>query len=346
MSSLPASQSGDHAAADAPDAATGLGETRPRECRPVRFAFAGLAAVVLVSCQRAEPAAAPNVLYEIVTTKSGAEMVLIPAGSFVMGCADGEPDEAPPHEVTLDAFWIDRTEVTQEQYGRVVLGNPSHFKGPQRPVEQVSWAEAALYCNARSRSEGLEPCYDEESAKCNFAADGYRLPTEAEWEYACRAGAAGPYAFGSEPRQLGEYAWFADNAGKKTQPVARKKPNAWGLYDLHGNVAEWCNDVYDAEYYRSSPPKNPPGPADGEKYVLRGGAWNSKPPRCRGAARVGEDPGFQDACFARDAIGFRCVRRASAAGTTSPERQQPAAAQVGRALLPVTMQTGRSARPT
>jgi len=280
---------------------------------------------LLCSCQKIEPAAAPNPGrnpgYEIVKTKTGAEMVRIPAGSFTMGSADGEPDEAPPHEVTVDAFWMDRTEVTQEQYGRLVLGNPSHFKGSDRPVEQVSWADAALYCNERSRSAGLEPCYDEETAKCNLQANGYRLPTEAEWEYACRAGAATPYAFGADAHQLGQHAWFADNANKKTQPVARKRPNAWGLYDMHGNVAEWCNDVYEAEYYRQSPPQNPPGPEDGEKYVLRGGAWNSRPPRCRAAARVGENPGFQDACFARDAIGFRCVRRADA----SPKGQRGAA---------------------
>lgn len=294
--------------------------------------------------------AGPDADCEIVKTQTGAEMVLLPAGSFVMGSADGEPEEAPPHEVSLDAFWIDRTEVTQQQYGKLVLGNPSHFKGPDRPVEQVSWADAALYCNARSRSEGLEPCYDEESAKCNFQADGYRLPTEAEWEYACRAGAATAYAFGADPQQLGQHAWFADNASKKTQPVARKKPNAWGLYDMHGNVAEWCNDVYEAGYYRQSPAANPPGPADGDKYVLRGGAWNSRPARCRAAARAGENPGFQDACFARDAIGFRCVRRANSASNTSPQRQPGAPVTRWRSLFVVPALAGadrlKAALPT
>jgi len=294
------------------EARLGLGETGLREDRGGRFRLLGLAVVLLGSCQPVEPAATPAAKLDTVRTQTGAEMVLIPAGSFQMGSRDGEADETPPHGVALDAFWIDRTEVTQAQYGKLVLGNPAHFKAEGRPVEQVSWAEAALYCNLRSRAEGLEPCYDEETAKCDFQAGGYRLPTEAEWEYACRAGSTTPYAFGADGSALGRHAWFADNAGKKTQPVARKPANAWGLYDMHGNVAEWCNDVYAADYYAHSPARNPPGPDDGEKYVLRGGAWNSQAAGCRCATRVGENPGFQDACFARDAIGFRCVRRSAA----------------------------------
>ena len=153
---------------------------------------------------------------------------------------------------------------------------------------------------------------DEETARCNFEADGYRLPTEAEWEYACRAGTTGEYPFGNDPRRLKSYAWYAANSGKTTHPVGEKKPNPWGLYDMLGDVAEWCNDVYDPGYYKRSPEENPRGPEEGEKYVLRGGAWNSKAEACRPSYRVGEDPGFQDACFSLDAIGFRCVRRAPA----------------------------------
>jgi formylglycine-generating enzyme required for sulfatase activity len=266
--------------------------------------------VLVVGCKKVEEAAAPAKAPTIVKTKSEIDAVLIPAGSFRMGSEAGQEDERPVHEVRLDAFLMDRTEITQAQYAKYTKPNPSHFKGPNRPVEMVSWANAALFCNKRSRAEGLTPCYDEETAECNFEADGYRLPTEAEWEYACRAGGAGEYDFGNDSGKLQAHAWFADNAGKQTHPAAQKKPNAWGLFDMHGNVAEWCNDVYDKGYYAASSAENPRGPKEGEKYVLRGGAWNSSAKACRSAYRVGEDPGFQDACFARDALGFRCVRKA------------------------------------
>ena len=245
-------------------------------------------------------------------------MVVIPAGSFEMGNKRGRDDEKPVHSVWIDSFLMDKCEVTQAEYEKLgklddaPFPNPSHFRGPDLPVEQVTWPQAARFCNARSRFEGLQPCYNEDTAECDFDADGYRLPTEAEWEYACRAGTTGDYSFGSEARKLGDFAWFADNAGKKTHPVAQKRPNPWGLYDMHGNVAEWCQDVYDKDYYKSSPEKNPRGPADGKEYVLRGGSWKSAPEALRSAYRLGESPGFSDACLARDAIGFRCVRRAPA----------------------------------
>ena len=274
------------------------------------------AAILLgASCRRSEQPASVSVMPEIIKTKGGIQMVLIPAGRFEMGSGRGEADQGPVHEVWIDAFLMDRYEMTQEQCDRLardnpyLAGNSSHFKGPTRPAEMISWGIAALYCNQRSRDEGLEPCYDEQG-RCNFEASGYRLPTEAEWEYASRAGSDADYSFGGDPRRLNQYAWSAGNSGKKTHPVGQKKPNAWGLYDMHGNVAEWCNDVYDENYYQASPQKNPRGPAQGEKYVLRGGAWNCTRRACGSAYRVGEDPGFSDACFARDAIGFRCVRKA------------------------------------
>jgi formylglycine-generating enzyme required for sulfatase activity len=272
--------------------------------------LAGLFACVVTGQEADESANAPDGP-EVITTKTGFEMVLIPAGEFRMGSDGDKADEAPAHTVRVDAFYMDRYEVTQEQYGQLVLGNPSHFKGAKNPMEQVSWAAATLYCNERSRAEGLEPCYDEDTVECNFEAAGYRLPTEAEWEYACRAGGSETdYYYGDEQEKLGEYGWFADNSLDTTHPVGEKKPNPWGLYDMHGNVAEWCNDLYGPRYYHDSPQANPRGPEDGEEYVLRGGAWNSPADECRSAYRLGDDPGFQDPCFRGDHIGFRCVRRA------------------------------------
>jgi formylglycine-generating enzyme required for sulfatase activity len=236
-------------------------------------------------------------------------MVLLPAGEFRMGSGRGKEDERPAHTVRLASYWMDRFEVTQAEYEKLGFPNPSRFKGAELPVEMMTWTKAALFANARSRAEGLEPCYDEDTAECNFAASGYRLPTEAEWEYACRAGTDGEYGFGADPRGLPDHAWYAENSSKKTHPAGKKSPNRWGLHDLHGNVAEWCNDVYEKSYYGASPPANPRGPADGKKYVVRGGAWNSSAETCRSPARAGENPGFVDCCLAPDSLGFRLVRR-------------------------------------
>jgi sulfatase modifying factor 1 len=264
----------------------------------------------LLGCQKNNQTGSSARLPPTITTKGGLEMVLIPAGSFQRVSRGGKEDEKVVHTVTVDAFLMDKYEITQAEFDKLQLPNPSHFKGANLPVEQVTWVQAAVYCNARSKAEGLKPCYNEDTAACDFEADGYRLPTEAEWEYACRAGNDSDYGFGSDIRKLGDYARFADNSGKKTHPVGEKKPNAWGLFDMHGNVAEWCNDVYDKDYYRTSPGENPRGPADGKEYVLRGGSWKSAAETLRSSSRLAESPGFSDACLARDAIGFRCVRRA------------------------------------
>jgi formylglycine-generating enzyme required for sulfatase activity len=249
-----------------------------------------------------------------VTIEDGGVMVRVPAGSFAMGSRHGREEEKPAHTVWVDAFLMDLHEVTQAEYEKLgkieAFPNPSHFQGADLPVEQVTWPQAARYCNARSRLENLKPCYDEDTGACDFEASGYRLPTEAEWEYACRAGTDSEYSFSSEVRQLGDFAWFADNSARKTHPVGRKKPNLFGLFDMHGNVAEWCHDVYDPSYYKTSPEKNPRGPESGDQYVLRGGSWKSPAAAVRSAYRIGENPGFSDACLARDAIGFRCVRKA------------------------------------
>jgi len=245
----------------------------------------------------------------VIKTKTGIEMVAIPGGTFEMGSTNGGSDESPVHTVTISPFWMDRYEVVQAEFPKHQISDPSHFKDPNNPLEQINWTDAAIYCNERSLAEGLEPCYDEETWKCNYDANGYRLPTEAEWEYACRAGTKTEYNFGNNARKLKDFGWFNDNSSKKTHLVGQKPPNPWGLFDMHGNVAEWCNDLYAEDYYKQAPEKDPKGPAEGKERVLRGGAWNSSAEACRSAYRS-SDPSIDDTCLASDAIGFRCVRRA------------------------------------
>jgi len=249
-----------------------------------------------------------------VTTASGVPMIYVPAGAFVMGSSQGNPDERPPHRVRVSAFLMDQFEVTHELMAKVQLPDPSHWQdNPKLPVEQIRWRGAKQYCNERSLLEGLTPCYDETKPgwPCNFQANGYRLPTEAEWEYACRAGTTGPYDFGPVSR-LKFYAWFADNSRRRTHPVGTRKPNGWGFYDMYGNVSEWCQDVYAPDYYAHSPAQDPTGPpAAGPtaKRVLRGGNWKATASMCRATFRQGQMTGDTDACFATDFCGFRCVRR-------------------------------------
>jgi formylglycine-generating enzyme required for sulfatase activity len=242
-----------------------------------------------------------------VTTPSGIKMVLLPGGTFTMGDDDGEVDE-PEHEVTVSPFYVDKYEVTQEEYERVMGANPSKVKSKRNPVEQIRWSDAVRYCNARSEAEGLEPAYDLRTWTCRFEANGYRLPTEAEWEYAARAGTDTAFAFGDSADAAPQYAWFEANARGKPKPVGVRKANAWGLHDMHGNVWEWCNDFYKVDYYAESPGEDPKGPDAGEKKVLRGGCWNSSADACRSAYRYNENPAYTDACFGYDIYGFRCVR--------------------------------------
>jgi formylglycine-generating enzyme required for sulfatase activity len=276
-----------------------------------------LGVMLLIGCNDAASSKTSTPQPKVVTTKSGVEMVSLPGGQFMMGTSQGTPEEGPPHWVIVSPFLIDRYLVTHDQFVKAQLPDPSHWQeNPKTPVERVRWRDAKAYCNERSRLEGLTPSYNEKTTEwdCDYAANGYRLPTEAEWEYAARAGSETPYDFGG-PDQLKQYAWFADNAEQKTHPVGQKKPNAWGLYDMYGNVSQWCEDVFSPTYYKESPEKDPTGPRDpghDVKRVMRGGNWKVGADQCRATWRQGERTGNTDACFATDFCGFRCVRRANA----------------------------------
>jgi formylglycine-generating enzyme required for sulfatase activity len=207
-------------------------------------------------------------------------MVLIPAGEFIMGM-EGSANKAP-HKVNLDAFYMDTHEVTQSQYEKMRGSNPSKFKGPDLPVEQVTWSEANAYCMQM----------------------GKRLPTEAEWEKAARVGSTANYAWGNSMDPA--YAWFKENANDTTHPVGQKKPNTFGLFDMNGNVWEWVADWYDKLYYENSPAKNPKGPDHGEERVIRGGSWYSGDRHLLSATRYWSGPSVRNSNF-----GFRCAHDAS-----------------------------------
>lgn len=206
----------------------------------------------------------------------GMRMVLVPAGSFQMGSAPGEPlrqDEEVPRRVTLTRpFRIASTEVTQRQWQALMPFNRSKQKGDDLPVSMISWKDATDFCARLSDQEGV----------------AYRLATEAEWEYACRAGATGTVG----AAQRGAGAWFAANSDGATHPVGEKEPNAWGLFDMLGNVAEWTLDAY-APYPAVDEERDPAGPAEGNARVVRGGAWRSFPPALRCAARTGTPGNYQ-----------------------------------------------------
>ncbi len=217
------------------------------------------------------------------TTSPRFEFCPIAAGTFLMGSAK----EAPIREVTLTrAFHMGRFPVTQEQWEAVMGANPSAFVGPDRPVEQVS----------------ADDC-EEFIRRLDATGKGrFRLPTEAEWEYACRAGATGKFCFGDDESQLGDYAWTSGNSGAQTHPVGRKKANAWGLHDMHGNVWEWCQDWWDD--YPPGPATDPQGPPSGfmGARVFRGGCWRGGADFAASAHRGGRGPGYRASI-----LGFRLV---------------------------------------
>ncbi len=236
----------------------------------------------------------------------GMKLVLIPAGEFDMGSGDddkeADTDEKPKHRVRITKpFYLGSTEVTQGQYRAVTGESPSNFNGSDDlPVEKVSWNDAIAFCNKLSEKEGLKPYY-QFGAGSKSGGGGYRLPTEAEWEYACRAGSTTQYSFGDDASSLGEYAWFDGNSGNKTHPVGQKRPNSFGLYDMHGNVWEW---VWDGKTgYTTARMDDPMGSVEAASRVSRGGSWDYDGRFCRSALRFGNDPSDRDSD-----VGFRVAR--------------------------------------
>jgi formylglycine-generating enzyme required for sulfatase activity len=217
---------------------------------------------------------------------TGMEFVWIPRGCFDMGTDDGEPDERPVHRVCVSGFWMGRQEVTQGQWQAVMYENPSGFRrGLNHPVEQVSWDDVQRFIkklNARGR-------------------DGFRLPSEAEWEYACRAGQAGPYCGGDDPDPL---AWFSQNSESTPHPVGRKQANAWGLQDMSGNVWEWVQDCYHDSYQDAPDDGSAREEAECPWRVFRGGAWANYQRALRAASRLRHKPSLSS-----DDLGFRLARR-------------------------------------
>ena len=244
--------------------------------------------VVRAEAPSAVPSATAGPPAAEITGRDGAPMVLIPAGEFMMGSEKGIANEKPVHKAYLDAFYIDKYEVTFDRYdafcdatGRTKPSDAGWGRGT-RPVINVSWDDSKAYC----------------------AWAGKRLPTEAEWERACRAGTDTAYSFGDDAGLLGSYGWYLANSGNMTHPVGEKNPNAFGLYDMHGNVWEWVADWYDSGYYSVSPLSNPSGPASGTYRVLRGGSWDSTyDDYLRSGIRSHDVPAYSYYSF-----GCRCAR--------------------------------------
>jgi formylglycine-generating enzyme required for sulfatase activity len=251
------------------------------------------------------------------------KLAQIDAGEFLMGTTKDQvellmrlfpdskreyfDDEQPQHPVQISRpFLLGIYEVTQGQYQAVMGRNPSKFNGSDDlPIESLSWLDAVEFCNKLSERERRTPFYGINATEVTIlGGNGYRLPTEAEWEHTCRAKSTTLYPFENDAGKLEEHAWYSPKAQSKTHPVGQKLPNAWGLYDMLGNVSEWCGDGYDEKYYTSSSPVDPLGASGTSRRVIRGGSWYNDPGGCRPASRSRGTPegrysfvGFRVAAF-------------------------------------------------
>ena len=267
-----------------------------------------LSVVRLVGCQKPNEITNSQELKTVpkeIANSIGMKLVLIHPGSFTMGSPDDEVGrrlDETLHEVTLSkSYYLGAYEVTQGEYEKVMGSNPSRIKGAKNPVETVSWDDAVSFCKKLSEMP-------EEKA----AGRSYRLPTEAEWEYACRAGSTTSYSFGDAASQLDDYAWYGKSGGT-THAVGLKKPNALGLYDMHSNVSEWCQDWYGN--YPSGALIDPLGHSGGTLRVYRGGCWGDVAVGCRSALRDRDNPSFRFSYY----NGFRVALSPS---VKSPEAEQ------------------------
>jgi len=268
-----------------------------KACTVAWAVSAVLGALALAACQQARVGGGPtiNLPKERTVNLGGGvklEMVLIPAGEFMMGSPDSDKsaaaDEKPRHRVRITTpFYLGKYPVTQEQWTALMGNNPSFFKGPKNPVENVSWDDGVLFFRRLNEQAG---------------GGKFQFPTQAQWEYACRAGSTTRYCFGDDDPGLNDYGWYDKNAAGTTHPVGQKKPNAWGLYDMHGNVWQWCADWYDRGYYARSPGDDPAGPATGTERVSHGGCWFSGAGSARSANHGRIEPGHRGSH-----IGFRAA---------------------------------------
>jgi formylglycine-generating enzyme required for sulfatase activity len=247
-----------------------------------------------------------------ITNSIGMKLVLIPKGTFMMGSPESDLNRQKnetQHEVTISkGYYLGVYEVTQAQYEKVIGRNPSLYQGAivgnenaDLPVENVSWHDAVEFCKK------LSDLPEEKKA-----GRVYRLPTEAEWEYACRAGSKTAYSFDDEEGLLPEYGWFKRNSSNRTHTVGLLESNAWGLYDMHGNVWEWCSDRY-GEYPKGAV-SDPTGPKEGSIRVFRGGCWRGEAAGCRSAVRDWDGPSARD-----NGLGFRVALSSPSGIPKSPE---------------------------